>query len=319
MSWFPKYKKTSPRTVRGGIKAHNRQGSFGKSWWAKRWLAVLESFDLGARLSRGKSYARRGQVISLHVAKGAVTAKVQGSQAKPYAVTITITPLSDNDWQKLAHRLRSQAIFSAKLLSGEMPNEIEAVFKEAGLSLFPSKGSDLHTSCSCPDWVRPCKHVAAVYCLLAEEFDRDPFLIFTLRGITRDEFLVLLEGDTAVPSVSADSHADKPSRGKDKPKVRILHTAKAAIPERKQETATARESLPTDSVQFWRGRPFSAASEGSAPTPVMPASLLQRLGPFPLWRGEQDLHATLAPMYKKTNVAASELLAKLSEQDRHMP
>ena len=61
-----------------------------------------------------------------------------------------------------------------------MPQDIEPVFAEVGLSLFPAKLQDLKTGCSCPDWSNPCKHIAAVYYLLGEEFDRDPFLIFAL-------------------------------------------------------------------------------------------------------------------------------------------
>jgi len=60
------------------------------------------------------------------------------------------------------------------------------------LSLFPQKQRDLKTNCSCPDWSNPCKHIAAVYYLLGEEFDRDPFLIFRLRGIAREDFVKLL-------------------------------------------------------------------------------------------------------------------------------
>ena len=64
-----------------------------------------------------------------------------------------------------------------------MPQDIEEVFHQAGLSLFPERSRDLETDCSCPDWSNPCKHIAAVYYLLGEEFDRDPFLIFKLRGM----------------------------------------------------------------------------------------------------------------------------------------
>jgi hypothetical protein len=73
-----------------------------------------------------------------------------------------------------------------------MPHEMDEVFRGAGASLFPEQYRDLETECSCPDWSNPCKHIAAVYYLLGEEFDRDPFLIFRMRGMTREEFLALL-------------------------------------------------------------------------------------------------------------------------------
>src|SRR5205809_401054 len=82
--------------------------------------------------------------------------------------------------------------------AGEMPQDIERAFTGAGLSLFPESGREIATACSCPDWSNPCKHVAAVYYLLGEAFDRDPFLIFRLRGMDRDEFTsVLFESGVA--------------------------------------------------------------------------------------------------------------------------
>ena len=122
-----------PLTAKGGIKAQSKRGTFGESWWAKRWIAVLESFDIGSRLDRGRSYARRGQVLSITIAKGIVKAKVQGSRPSPYSVTIKLSVLSTADWRKLASVLSQQAIFTAKLLAVEMPQDIEQVFKDAGV------------------------------------------------------------------------------------------------------------------------------------------------------------------------------------------
>src|SRR5262249_14112922 len=133
--------------------------------------------------------ARGGQVLSVAIEKGMVKAKVQGSRPKPYDVTIEVATLSESNWAKVLDALGRQALFAAKLLAGEMPQDIEEPFKGVGLSLFPTKLGDLKTDCSCPDWSNPCKHIAAVYYLLGEEFDRDPFLIFALRGLSRDALL----------------------------------------------------------------------------------------------------------------------------------
>ena len=72
------YEKTSPKEVKNGLKAKSKRGSIGETWWSKRWVGVLESFNLGARLTRGRSYARKGQVISIDVKPGVVQARVQG-------------------------------------------------------------------------------------------------------------------------------------------------------------------------------------------------------------------------------------------------
>jgi hypothetical protein len=46
------YEHSQPRPVADGIKAKTARGAFGASWWAKCWLAVLESFGWGSRLQR---------------------------------------------------------------------------------------------------------------------------------------------------------------------------------------------------------------------------------------------------------------------------
>src|SRR5436190_9080030 len=139
------YPRSTPRKAKGGIRAQSKRGAFGQSWWAKRWIEVLESFDIGARLARGRSYARNGQVLSVEVASGSVTSQVQGSRPKPYDVSIEVKQLSKSEWDKLVQALAGQALFAAKLLAGEMPQDIETAFKGAGLSLFPQKRADLQT------------------------------------------------------------------------------------------------------------------------------------------------------------------------------
>src|SRR5438132_1533056 len=213
------YEPSSPIRVQGGIKTKRGYGQIGETWWSKRWIAVLESFNMGTRLTRGRSYARQGQVISIDVEPGIVKAKVQGSQPKPYKVEIRLKSLSDQDWEKVAEAMASQAIFAAKLLAGEMPQNIEEAFGAVQLSLFPTALKELETSCSCPDWANPCKHIAAVYYLLAERFDEDPFLIFKLRGRTKEQIIEILRekraetfsGETSTLTASAeDSSAAEP-------------------------------------------------------------------------------------------------------------
>ena len=168
------YTPSRPLDARGGIKSQARRGAFGESWWARRWIAVLETFHIGARLQRGRSYARSGQALSIDIEKGIVRAKVQGSRPRPYDVTIKMKQLVDAQWKKLEKTLVGKPIYAASLLAGEMPQDIEEAFKQAGVPLFPETSRDLATDCSCPDWSNPCKHIAAVYYLLGEEFDRDP-------------------------------------------------------------------------------------------------------------------------------------------------
>jgi len=190
--YYGYYKPSKPKKVDGGIKAKTQRGkSFGSTWWSKKWIDVLESFGWSNRLQRGRSYARQGQVIDINIKKGKVTSNVQGSRPKPYKVDIDMKQLTDKDWDNALDAMSEQAIFAAKLLAGEMPEDIEDAFKSAKISLFPMK-KDIGTHCSCPDDANPCKHIAAVYYLLGERFDEDPFLIFLLRGRSKDEVMELL-------------------------------------------------------------------------------------------------------------------------------
>src|SRR5579864_7230343 len=187
MSWD--YWDDYPRERRkpaNGIKARTQRGKFGQTWWAGRWIAALERLVDSGRLSRGRSYARSGQVVQLDVGPEGVEAKVQGSRATPYRVSIRFRTLSKEEWDRVADAMAAEALYAAKLLAGEMPEQIEDVFLAAGTSLFPAARADLMTDCSCPDWANPCKHVAAVHYLLGERFDDDPFLLFLLRGRSKE-------------------------------------------------------------------------------------------------------------------------------------
>jgi uncharacterized Zn finger protein len=191
-SYWPRYTPTRPIDVEDGIKAKSKRGKFVKNWWADRWIKALRVLMDSGRLSRGRSYARRGQVIEINVEPGHVSARVQGSRRKPYKVSIKLQPLSDRQWDRVYDALAEQAIFAAQLLNGEMPPDIEEVFDAVKVSLFPASRGDLNTNCSCPDWANPCKHIAAVYYLMGERFDEDPFLLFELRGRNKDEVIAAL-------------------------------------------------------------------------------------------------------------------------------
>ncbi|MEV5754086.1 SWIM zinc finger family protein [Actinoallomurus sp. NPDC052308] len=185
---MPIYGKARP--VEDGLKAKSGgRGSIGAEWWSRRFIDVLESFADRGRLTRGRTYARKGQVVELRIDAYEVTALVQGSEPEPYEVSIGIDPIKDTVWESIEEALASQAVFRARLLAGEMSPEIEDVFAIFGVSLFPQSSTDMHLMCSCPDWGDPCKHTAAVLYLLAEAFDDDPFLILAWHGRTKDDLL----------------------------------------------------------------------------------------------------------------------------------
>lgn len=159
MAWYNDsyyFPPSRPRTVKGGIKAQSKRGSFGKTWWGRRWIMTLESFGIGARLGRGKSYARSGQVIFIDIEKGNVASAVQGSRGSPYKVEIQLKAYKASNWEKLVQSLREQPFYAARLLAGELSPDFEEVLEAAGTALFPKRVNDLKTGCYCPDWSNPC-------------------------------------------------------------------------------------------------------------------------------------------------------------------
>jgi uncharacterized Zn finger protein len=208
-SYWPSYEATRPIDVEDGIKASSKRGKFVKNWWADRWIRALTPLMDPARLARGRSYARRGQVINIDITPGQVKSRVQGSRPSPYKVNIELKPLSPSQWDKVLDALAEQAIFAAQLLNGEMPSDIEEAFDGVNVPLFPKSRDDLKTGCSCPDWANPCKHVAAVYYLLGERFDQDPFLLFQLRGRSKEEIATALRERREVET-DADKGPDMP-------------------------------------------------------------------------------------------------------------
>jgi uncharacterized Zn finger protein len=300
-SWGRYYPRSRPRQAKGGIKARSQRGEFGTSWWAKRWIEVLHGFQIGARLDRGRSYARKGQVLNIEIAKGEVHAQVQGSRPTPYNVTIKTQMLANSDWEKVVRRLADQAFFAAKLLAGEMPQDIERAFQDVGVSLFPVRRNDLSTNCSCPDWSNPCKHVAAVYYLLGEEFDRDPFLIFTLRGLTREELFEQLEraGGRAVGNTTEETEA-------------VIAEAVETDPASAPRTPEPRAADPTT---FWRGQELSDDFLGEVANPPVAAALPKRLGGFPFWRGDTPFLNAIEPVYSAASLQAIDVFLNAQSRD----
>ena len=245
-----------------------------QSWWARRWIEALEALGWDARLQRGRSYARAGAVRSIDVQPGRVVARVKGSRPQPYTVRIELPPLSDEAWGRVLAALGGEARYAASMLAGEMPTTIEEVFAEQGAHLFPHSGEELVTECSCPDWANPCKHVAAVHYVLGAELDRDPFLLFRLRGRTREAVMAALR---ASRTVAEEATAEPDSPG---------------------EAGQADTRLEDQLDRFWTvGEEFGALRFAVA-RPRVPEAVLKRLGnPPTLHEGDLPL-SELVRLYR---------------------
>jgi uncharacterized Zn finger protein len=310
--WPPREK---PRRVEGGIKAQTKRGAFGQRWWAKRWIAVLEGFELGARLTRGRAYARAGQVADITLEPGGVRASVQGSRAKPYQVTIRMRELTAKEWSAVGAAISANTRLAAMLLAGEMPEDIETAFAAAGTTLFPKTQGELKTACSCPDWSNPCKHVAAVFYLIGEEFDRDPFLLFVVRGLQRETVRELLSPEDAAGNSTEAERAvlQKVKRESAKRVGSRSGTKRATASARATPTEPAAAETPAN---FWgaattAGAP--AAGERAIAAPALDAVLLRKAGRFPFWRADDALEDALSPVYARATESALAWLAEHSE------
>ncbi|GAA2243021.1 hypothetical protein GCM10010145_06820 [Streptomyces ruber] len=166
--------------------------AFAATWWGRAWVDALEGSTLDAgRLSRGRTYARKGMVGPVTAAPGALRAKVEGSAPRPYDSTVRLRVLTDAQWETLLDTIAARAGRTAALLDGEMPADLVDDARAAGVPLLPEPG-ELDPECSCPDWGHPCKHAAALCYATAAHLDSDPFWLLTLRGRTKDAVLTAL-------------------------------------------------------------------------------------------------------------------------------
>jgi hypothetical protein len=261
---------------------------------------VLESFGLGTRLQRGKRYAREGQVLSMEVAAGQVTASVQGSRARPYRVFIETRVLAAAEWEAVERAMASRAAFVAPLLAGEMPREIEEAFAGSSGSLFADTAADLETACSCPDSSNPCKHIAAVFFLLAEAFDDDPFLIFAWRGRDKEELLAGLRRRRRPESADND---DVEAGGADG--TELTESGPFGWP---LGPEGAKADPRSTSPEEWWGRPADLAAIEIRPRlAVAPDLVLRQLDPAALGAEGERILAALRPLYEAITAGAAAL------------
>ena len=202
MSWH--YPKRPAKSSADGIKLY-KSSEEGNTEWGQQWINSVSRFCSPKQLERGLRYAKSGQVLSVHVEQGFATAEVQGTRLRPYKVEIGLPMFTRKQWMRLTDALLKKAFYTAKLLAGDMPYEIEEIFQKAGAPLIPSSETDISSDCSCPDDDDACKHIAAVYYVLGQEIDRDPFLLMEMRGLGRAQLLAEIQARRNKKPIAAPS------------------------------------------------------------------------------------------------------------------
>lgn len=277
---------------------------FSRTWWGKRFIEALEAFSDSARLGRGRSYASNGKIIEYKIEGNKITAKVRGSinpyfgvyKEPKYDTRIEIRPIDKTSWSKAIKYISSKASFVSKLLMNEVPDNIELAFADLGLHLLPHSRKDFKTSCSCPDYANPCKHIAGVYYLVASQLDRNPFLLFELRGLSQEELQSELVKSPLGQVLSAEL------------------TTKEISLESAASYYTKLEHIPAidekmHSREFWLGTKRLPSHIEVAEPAIIPAILVKKQGDYPaFWQKDTSFISVMEEFYQRVRTKNKDVI-----------
>jgi uncharacterized Zn finger protein len=229
-----------------------------RNWWGAAWVEKMERLAEPKRFAEGAQFARTGFLPAVRFDGRTVAARVQVPHEPPYMVRISFDPFSRDQWEGLLAGVRDRGALASSIMSGDLPMEVQTAFARANLRFMPERYVDLHLECACPDWLKPCRHMVAVWLKFARDFDRDPFLVFELRGLKRDDLLALLR-----------------------------NREPAAVPEEVEEFPDAAaaplkfESLPADPAEFWSSPALPAPPAESPERLLLDDDIFERLQNWP--------------------------------------
>lgn len=296
MSARPRGKSSGGAATAGPLPQSSERGAelgAGLGAWGCRWVdAVLALGPAnGGRLERGFAYARDGHVSGLEIVEGEARASVAGSLPKPYKVTLQVAPFDDATWDRALVELGGREPCATAILAGQMPSEadLDAVLKPLGVSLLPARETDIVARCSCPDRATPCKHVAAVHYVVAGALDRDPLLLFELRGRAKELVMEALKRVRADGSSGVDDSSDLSADS---------GAGQAITPEALAPGAYETPQGDLGALRFWL--------EGDAGAPVG-CDILRPLGEPEVWSRSEPIATWLEPAYQAASSMARDL------------
>jgi uncharacterized Zn finger protein/superfamily II DNA or RNA helicase len=261
--------------------------TYGKTWWGQQWLNALNNIDMANRLPRGKAYANKGAVQGLKIDGNQISASIKGAAPRPYRSKLSVPLFPDGDKTLLLAEIQENPAILAQLLNRQLPSELTDFAQQQGIELFPNTFDDLTMGCSCPDYALPCKHLAAVVYVIANEIDRNPFLVFQLKGL---DILGELE----------KLKADSPGRG-----------VEAVLSVRELCT----EDIP-DEDEDWKPDDTVRAGLDFATIPPLTDQLLDLLAPEVTF-AKSDFHKSLAKAYKLFSKAEAARPVPVQTNDGH--
>ena len=276
---------------------------FSRTWWGKRFILALESFSDSARLGRGRSYANNGKVLNYKIDQNEITATVRGSvnpyfgvyKEPKYSINIEIKPIDKTNWSKAIKYISSKASFVSKLLMNEVPDNIEEAFADLGLHLLPHSQKDFKTSCSCPDYANPCKHIAGVYYVVASQLDHNPFLLFELRGLSKEALQAELAKSPLGQVLSSELTAKE-----------ILLESSASYYTPLEKVQITQKINPRE---FWLGTKRLPQTVEAVSPASLPAILIKKQGDFPpFWQKDSSFIGTMEELYQRVRTKNKEVM-----------
>ncbi len=268
-----------------------------KTWWGREFLRTLEDFMDPGRLSRGRSYASPYRRKSFEIQRGKITATVVGNinpyfgvyKTPYYKVKIEFEQISATRWNTIVKRLGTNADWVTHLILGEVPPTIEDALEGSRVKLLPRSRKEIRSSCSCPDWANPCKHVAGVYYHVASLLDRDPLLLFEFRGMERSDLMQGLAKSEFGAALCGDAEDGGPD------------LAAAARETRFPVVEELVSDAPADHLRaFWRGSPLPRDADAESDASLIPALLLRREGDYPeFWPRENSFLEAMEGIYER--------------------
>ncbi len=263
-----------------------------KTWWGRNFIEAVEAFTDSGRLSRGRAYRSDNRIKQWHLKGGKVTARIRGNanpyfgvhQEPTYSTRVQMTTITQRQWRSVIEAVGDSAASICKLIMNEMPDDIEQPFKALGLQLLPVSYRDFNVDCSCPDGETPCKHIAGVCYRLSEQLDQDPFLLFELRGLSREQ---LHQELARLPLGKALLHS--------------LQTADHTPPLQdsyftRPETAALPDEI--DVRGFWTGAVPLPNAVDPVPEASIPALLIKKGGDFPpFWHRQTSFIEVMEEYY----------------------
>lgn len=267
---------------------------FSRTWWGDRFIQALEEFTDDNRLKRGRSYASGGKVKSFEIEQNQITARVRGSvnpyfgvyKEPTYNIEIKITPIAKIKWKQAIDKISSKASIVSRLLLNEVPENIEDTFSELGLHLLPHSRKDFKTSCSCPDYANPCKHIAGVYYLVASQLDRDPFLLFELRGLSKTELQEKLAASPLGKALSSQLNTEEIP----------IETSTSLYPKVEKKVITQKPNP----KEFWLGKKRLPQTIEVANQSGVSAILIKKQGDYPpFWDKDNSFIEAMEELYDR--------------------